>query len=101
MTWFDLIVIATASMQALNMWWLGKGKVSYALMFSIYAGYLVIETTLAVRDPYQWSIALFCALNVWAMINGVIGFRRERNNRATIEAAKASLPPDDKKEGTA
>ena len=72
-------------MQALNMWWLGKGKVSYALMFSIYAGYLVIETTLALRDTYQWSIGLFCLLNVWAMGMGVRGYLRERQEKEDRE----------------
>ena len=79
------MVITTASMQALNMWWLAKGRVSYPLMFSIYAGYLVIETTLALRDSYQWSIGLFCLLNIWAMGMGVRGLLRERQEKKDRE----------------
>lgn len=48
---------------------------SYYLMILIYLGYIVVESYLAIRDSYQWSVGLFVAVDVWAILMAIKGLK--------------------------
>ena len=70
--------IVAVTMQILNHWLLSKGSLKSHHITTIVVAtfYIVIETSLALRDPAQISIMLFNIVNVWMLIMAVKGLRR-------------------------
>ena len=75
MNWLTAVTVVTVLLQLTNMWFLSKGTIVYPIMLIVYAGYMAIETYLAVSDPSQWSIMLFNIVNVWAVAMALKGAR--------------------------
>lgn len=75
---FDFVVVITVALQALNFYWLSKGRISYRLMIAIYLGFGTVEAWLAARDPFQFSVMLFVALDLWAILMAYKGLLKER-----------------------
>ena len=77
MSILTIATIVTVILQLFNMWLLSKRVIAYHLMLVVYAGYMGIETHLALSSPSQWSIMLFNLVNVWAVAMAIKGARED------------------------
>ncbi len=85
MTLLTGITIAVVIGQLFHMYYYGEGnlQMAYPIAVLVFAGFMITETMLALRDPAQWSIILFNICNLWGFVNAVRGcirIRRDRQN---------------------
>lgn len=73
-----VLTVLAIIFQGINHWFLAKGKlsVSYPMTIMAYMCCTVLEVSLAVRDPDQWSIILFVPLYLWAILMAAKGMWR-------------------------
>lgn len=73
-----ILTVIVISMQFINHWNLSHGRlhITYPLTIVILLTYMVIETTIALRDSVQYSMLLFNVINLWGIIMAVKGIRR-------------------------
>ena len=64
--------------QFFNHWLLSKGELKKHHITTIIVAtfYIIIETSLALREPSQIGIMLFNIVNVWMLIMAIKGLRR-------------------------
>jgi uncharacterized membrane protein len=79
MWWFDVAVVAVVVLQIINFWHISKGKIPYMLLMFIYVGYIIIETTLALKDEDQQFVLLFNLVNFWALAMTIKGYVNRRS----------------------
>jgi len=79
MTWFfTILTFIVICLSLTNSWFLSQGKlkVSYPLIIAICSLCIIIETTLALRDPTQIGILMFDITNTWSIIMATKGLAR-------------------------
>ena len=72
------ITVITVALNIALHWNISKGnlRVVYPISMVVYAGYIIVETSLALRDPEQISVLLYNITNVWALTMAIKGYRR-------------------------
>lgn len=78
MSWFDFTVVVVVVLQFINFWYISKNKICYLLLMVIYVGYIIVETTLALKEDDQSSVILFNLVNIWALAMTAKGYVRQR-----------------------
>lgn len=86
-TYFWIFSAFIVSIQVINHWNYGKGRlhISYPLSIIAFSCYLVLETQLALNNPDQTGILLFNITNAWGLFNAIKGFVRLRNEKMLAE----------------
>jgi hypothetical protein len=86
---FDTIVLLGCSLQIVNMWEIGRGRIHYLLMMVIYSLFAISEGWVAVEDN-RTAYWLFVALSAFGALQGARGYVRTKNlyNRRTVGDAK-------------
>jgi hypothetical protein len=75
-----LLSITVICIQFINHWFYGNGKFqySYPLAMIAFTIYIIIETSVAIRDPHQYALILFNITNIWGFIMALKGYLRIR-----------------------
>lgn len=71
----EVVILLAVGLQTVNFWLISRGRLLFPLILAIYGLYMVIEGWLAYRDPEQSLLWLFVALNAWAIVCTVRGWR--------------------------
>lgn len=74
---------ATLGLQVAHLYYYGEGRLraAYRLGILVFAGFMALETVLALRTPDQHAILLFHITNGWGLWSCVKGLRRLRREQ--------------------
>jgi hypothetical protein len=72
------LTVATLGLQVAHLYYYGEGRMrtAYRLGILVFAGFMVLETVLALRTPDQHAILLFRITNGWGLWSCIKGLRR-------------------------
>lgn len=73
----NYVIVSSVVLQIINFWFIIKQRIVFPLVILNYVLYMVVEGWLALRDPDQTLIWLYCVLNAWAIWCGVVGWRNQ------------------------
>lgn len=75
LSYLTYLIVGT---ECIHQWVLSKGnlRVSYRMAIGVYIGYIIVETTLALRNPEQLHILVFNTVNVWGIVMAIKGLLR-------------------------